>query len=156
MCHFSKAHARTLHMLPKKNAILSHDLIRRGQESTLSVVKTKVIVTGPQIERLLLHRQIVDAYRGCCSRTSRVCLKPPMKHTSISLVSRGLSSRCIAKPPITAYWIEFCSKSLVIRSVADVMFATGGAGFSSSSESGSNSILYVSALIDFAPAIVLE
>ena len=86
-----------------------------------------------------------------------MCLKPPMKHTSTSLVSRGLSSRCIAKPPITAYWIEFCSKSLVIRSVADVMFATGGAGFSSSSsESGSNSILYVSALIGFAPAIVLE
>ena len=85
-----------------------------------------------------------------------MCLKPPMKHTSISLVSRGLSSRCKAKPPITAYWIEFCSRSLVIRSVADVMFATGGTGFSSSSESGSDSILYVSALIGFAPAIVLE
>ena len=45
----------------------------------------------------------------------------------------------------------------MIRSVAEVMFATGGTGFSSSSsESGSNSILYVSALIGFAPAIVLE
>lgn len=45
----------------------------------------------------------------------------------------------------------------MIRSVADVMFATGGTGFSSSSsESGSNSILYVSALIGFAPAIVFE
>ena len=87
-----------------------------------------------------------------------MCLKPPLKHTSISLVSRGLSSRYMAKPPITAYWIEFCSRSLVIRSVADVMFATGGTGCSpsSSSESGSNSILYVSALIGFAPAIVLE
>ena len=45
----------------------------------------------------------------------------------------------------------------MIRSVADVMFATGGTGFSpSSSESGSSSILYVSALIGFASAIVLE
>ena len=46
----------------------------------------------------------------------------------------------------------------MIRSVADIMFATGGTGCSpsSSSESGSNSILYVSALIGFAPAIVLE
>ena len=86
-----------------------------------------------------------------------MCLKPPIKHTSISLVSRGLSSRCMAKPPITAYWIEFCSRSLVIRSAADVMFATGGTGFPpSSSESGSNSILYVSALIGFAPAILPE
>ena len=86
-----------------------------------------------------------------------MCLKPPMKHTSMSLVSRGLSSRCMAKPPITAYWIECCSKSFVIRSVADIMFAIGGTGFSSSSsESGSNSILYVSAFIGFASAIVLE
>ena len=45
----------------------------------------------------------------------------------------------------------------MIRSAADVMFATGGTGFPpSSSESGSNSILYVSALIGFAPAILLE
>ena len=44
----------------------------------------------------------------------------------------------------------------MIRSVADVIFATGGTGFSSSSESGSSSILYVSALIGLTPAIVLE
>ena len=62
MCHFSKAHARTFDVLPKKNEILSQDLRKKGEQSrTPYVVKTKAIVTSLRLRDRCSRRHFVDA-----------------------------------------------------------------------------------------------